>query len=1156
MGNNALNLYQIWLWLKEYIFFGMVPPIIFGILAIMYFVGKSRHMAIQTADAEKKFTYKKYEFSPAYGVFKNTNRLLDFLLGSTLTIIYKKFWIPITDFVSSYVSDEQVEKLLTKLGVDFSFKHRVDLAQQHFEENNNAFWWNKLRAPDFRRMSPIISGKWFNGKPVEDYLPLFIHPKSTYKAIKTSLVVFVISFAFFALIYKPQVYVGWLAGSTKTAIAKDVAEKMIATPAIVPEFRKDFWSAEEQAAVNSQVQEMAEPFATRFVNNATGYNYYWFGFLFKNGLLTDLFISLAIAAFFIRKTYYKNLKGLHIPYIKDSHELAGYEKKISQIETLKRTLSAANLRATGFDRQSPLIATYISTGGFEKKGVIGAYPKNHPIYQSLGDKSQNTAVFGGTGAGKSQTHVIPEVGAWFEIKNMYYNQQKAYTEIFDTRINQLTPKAIELGYLEEYRPLPDNPISVSLAMADIKAQLWKDMAKYVEESFLATDFIKIGANEDEGQYSVDLLANVYDSAKLKDILNSLMSQLGATDSKDFWDDSAKRWIQRLSDLAICFQRTLNGYQYMTKKMMKIWSLMFIYNLVCLDSKNHLLAHCVYSIYEEAETNPERLADVLTEERVQSIQSLMTEWVDLGKAAETKIGMKANMDRIMSDYNNSKLRPFFTGVGNNVIEVKEFWNKICAFDFPMDIYSTAGKSVLLMIKTLIFEEAVNRQTRFSRRVVEISNHFKRNFPELMLTESSVEAIDITWFANKQSLELLNDYHDYCDRIQNQIKEDWERGTYQTKLNGILAKFPEEPSIKEYHEPMTAEALTWAKKALNIASEIRALEPRFATIEKDLQLAIVDGSMFNAHKDDSAEVRAAKRKNMALYYEYKDALTRIKREHMLFLGDEYQELITLDKSGGCMSDFNFWNISRSTNTKGCLLTQTVNAYELKIGKEASANFLNQMRSHIYLSTEDQTTREYVVKLAGTADIFESPLLNQKLKDNGTETDNIIYDNFNAYISDCVETNKYRAENNQQLLKEYPYTENIFSKAESIEVTDRMDFSKIFSSIWNKEETFEIPSMKRHFLDEKSIKEAKEEGSDATGKRNNSEQIHDAWSRAQDEMENKYQSYLSNGFKKDAQILTDSEFTGQGNIHAYVTIQRAGMLVKEHVIIAPEFYYQVKN
>lgn len=1155
MGNNALNLYQIWLFLKEYIFFGMLPPILFGGLAIMYFVGKARHMAIQTADAEKKFSYKKYEFSPSYAVFKRTNQALDFLLEKSLGLTHK-YWNHITDFVSSYISDEMVEKLLTKLGVDFSFKHRVDLAQQHFEENKNAYWWNKIRAPHFRRINPIISGKWFNGKPVEDYLPLFVHPKTTYRAFKNALVVFVASFVLFAVIYKPQVYVGWLSASNKNAIAKDVAEKMVATPAIVPEFRKDFWNADEQAAVNSQVQEMAEPFANRMVSNATGYNYYWFGFLFKNGLLTDLFISLAIAAFFIRKSYYRSLKNLHIPYIADSHELAGYEKKISQIETFKRVISSANLRATGFDRQSPLIATYISTGAFERKGVPGAFPENHPIYQSLMDKSQNTAVFGGTGAGKSQTHVIPEVSAWFAIKNMYYKQQMAYTEVFDTRINQLTQKAIDEGYLDKYRPLPENPISVSLAMADIKAQVWKDMAKYVDEAYLAKDFIKIGANEDEGQYSVDLLANINDSAKLKDILNSMMAQLGAKDGKDFWDDSAKRWIQRLSDLAICFQRTLKGYEYMTKKMMKIWSLMFIYNLVCLDSKNHLLAHCVYSIYEAAETHPERLADVLTEERVQSIQSLMTEWVDLAKAAETKIGMKANMDRIMSDYNNSKLRPFFTGVGTNVIEVKEFWNKICAFDFPMDKYSTAGKSVLLMIKTLIFEEAVNRQTRFSRRVIEISNHFKRAFPQLMTTESSVEAIDITWFQNKQTLELLDKYHEYCDLIQNQIKENWERGTYQTKLKDIVAKFPKEPTIKEYKEPMTAEALGWANQALELASQIRGLEPRFAEIQKDLELAIVDGSMFNADEKDSAEVKKTKRENMALYYEYQDAKTRIKREHMLFLGDEYQELITLDNSGGCMSDFNFWNISRSTNTKGCLLTQTVNAYELKIGKEASANFLNQMRSHIYLSTEDATTREYVVKLAGTADIFESPLLNQKLKDNGKDTDFIIYDNFNAYISACVETNKYRAENKQALLPEYPYTENIFAKGEAVEVADNVDFKNLFSNIWKKQETFEIPSMKRHFLDEKNIKESKEEGSEASGKKNNSDQLHDAWSRAQDEMDNKYQSYLQNGFKKDAQLLTDSEFTGQGNIHAYIAVQVAGMLVKEHVIIAPEFYYMVNN
>ncbi|MBY4717553.1 TraM recognition domain-containing protein [Ralstonia mannitolilytica] len=1158
--NNSLNLFQIFHWLGSYIFYGKII-IIFMILTAMYFKGKATHAAIEKSKEEKKFDSKKYEFSPALGVFNGTNKALDFILGKTIGCLHAlrdSVWGPLTELLDTFIPDSMVKKVLTKLGMNFSFKHRVDLAQQHFDESQNAFWWNKTRAIDFRNRSPVISGKWFNGKPVEDYLPYLISQKTIYRIIKNSVIVFLTSFVIFAVIYKPQVYIGWLAPSTKQALVKDIAEKMVANPSLVPEFRKDFWNAEEQAAVNSQVQQMAEPFAARMINNAQGYNYYWFGFLFKNGLLTDLFISLAIAAFFIRRSYYKSYKSLHIPYIADSHEIAGYEKKVTKIDTHKRALSAANKRATNYDRKSPLIAGYISTGLFEKKGVIGALPAYTPIYQSILDKSQNTAGFGGTGSGKTELLVKPEIMSWFHIKNMYYNQQQAYNEIFDPRLNQLTPKAIAEGYLDTYRPLPDNPMSVSLSMMDIKGQIWKDLIPFIEEAHLSDDFIKIGAGDD--QYSVDPLANVYDASKLRDILNSIMSQLGSKDEGDFWNKKSKQLIEKFADLAILYHRTTKGYKYMTREMTKIWSLMFIYRLVCLDNDNHLLSHCVYSIFEEAELHPERMADVLTEQRVQSIQELMTNWLELSEAKETQIGMKANMNSIMSDYSNDKLRPFLTGLGNNVIEIKEFWRLICAFDFPMEKYSTTGKTLLLMIKTLIFEEAVNRQSRFATRVIEISDFFKEAYPNLMVAEASVEAMPVLWLSKQQSVELLAKYQDRCEMIMEQLSKDkkgnfvkWESGHYQTELKKIVSKFPDEPTVHEYHEPMTAEILENAKKALEVAGKIRDLEPRFAEIKKSLEIAIVDGSMFNSLETDSEEVKKTKREHMALFYEYQDAKTRIKREHMLFLGDEYQELITLDKSGGCMSDYNFWNIARSTNTKGFLLTQTINAYEMKIGKEPAANFLNQMRTQIYLSTEDKTTSEAVSKLAGVSDVFESPLLNKTLKDNGKDTDFIIYDNFNAYISSAIETNKNLQANKQPLLKEYPYTENIFANGESIEVKDDGDFSQLFSSIFNKKEAFDIPSMKNHFLDEKGIKEYKAEGSDATGVRSNSDQIQDGWARTQDEMENKYQAYLRDGFRKDAYIISESDFNEQSNVHGFIVAQRAGMVLKEQVIVAPDHYYK---
>ena len=94
-------------------------------------------------------------------------------------------------------------------------------------------------------------------------------------------------------------------------------------------------------------------------------------------------------------------------------------------------------------------------------------------------------------------------------------------------------------------------------------------------------------------------------------------------------------------------------------------------------------------------------------------------------------------------------------------------------------------------------------------------------------------------------------------------------------------------------------------------------------------------------------------------------------MVFLADEYQGLITVDKTGVCLTDFNTPNISRSTGLILFIITQSYIAFEQVIGKEATHNFIAQMRNRVYLASEDASTRDDVVKLVGKAYIFEHAL-----------------------------------------------------------------------------------------------------------------------------------------------------------------------------------------
>ena len=86
----------------------------------------------------------------------------------------------------------------------------------------------------------------------------------------------------------------------------------------------------------------------------------------------------------------------------------------------------------------------------------------------------------------------------------------------------------------------------------------------------------------------------------------------------------------------------------------------------------------------------------------------------------------------------------------------------------------------------------------------------------------------------------------------------------------------------------------------------------------------------------------------------------REKMLFVADEFQDLITADIAG--LSDANFWNVARSAGIIGFVASQGMASLEQAIGRVSSENFALQMRNKIILRVEDPGTMEYTKKLAG--------------------------------------------------------------------------------------------------------------------------------------------------------------------------------------------------
>ena len=76
------------------------------------------------------------------------------------------------------------------------------------------------------------------------------------------------------------------------------------------------------------------------------------------------------------------------------------------------------------------------------------------------------------------------------------------------------------------------------------------------------------------------------------------------------------------------------------------------------------------------------------------------------------------------------------------------------------------------------------------------------------------------------------------------------------------------------------------------------------------------------------------------------------------DEWQMLATT----GPDSDASFWNIARETGVFLCAATQSLAALKQVLGDDATANIVNLLRTKVILKTEEVSTLDYCIKLAG--------------------------------------------------------------------------------------------------------------------------------------------------------------------------------------------------
>lgn len=225
-----------------------------------------------------------------------------------------------------------------------------------------------------------------------------------------------------------------------------------------------------------------------------------------------------------------------------------------------------------------------------------------------------------------------------------------------------------------------------------------------------------------------------------------------------------------------------------------------------------------------------------------------------------------------------------------------------------------------------------------------------------------------------------------------------------------------------------------------------------------------------------------------------------EKLLFVADEFQDLITADVAG--MSDANFWNVARSTGTIGFVSTQGMSSLEQAIGRVAADNFALQMRSKIFLQVEDPATIDYAKKLAGNA-----------LRSYTFESDR--YESFEGLVRELGEN---PLESGPARIVELP--NNYIGALASGWMQAYKSSLPLTFDTWRAAVDLDLRFVPGGGPFSKTSEESR---LSAEGH---------AYERQQD----KTRAYMSEG-NHDGEILRNDDMIGMGRAHAYVYLQRAG-------------------
>lgn len=112
---------------------------------------------------------------------------------------------------------------------------------------------------------------------------------------------------------------------------------------------------------------------------------------------------------------------------------------------------------------------------------------------------------------------------------------------------------------------------------------------------------------------------------------------------------------------------------------------------------------------------------------------------------------------------------------------------------------------------------------------------------------------------------------------------------------------------------------------------------------------------------------------------------KERPVVFMCDEYQEIISASKSG--LSDLNFWDKSRSSKCVGVVSTQSIASFYAAIGdRDVAKAVMQNFRQKICFRTEDEDTINTFSRLAGRVEVEKVSVSNTSSKHGNSSTQSV--------------------------------------------------------------------------------------------------------------------------------------------------------------------------